>query len=387
MAEWRFIVKFIHLSDLHIGKRVNEFSMLEDQKYILNKIVNDIEKSGADAVIIAGDVYDKTVPSAEAVQLFDEFLTKLADMDIYVFVISGNHDSAERLAFVQKLLRKQKVYISPVFDGDIFPVKVTDAYGEINVYMLPFVKPAHVKRVYPECLLERYSDAVKYVIDKMNINTQCRNILIAHQLVTGAGRCDSEDISVGGIDNVDVEVFDKFDYVALGHIHSPQSIVKDCIRYCGTPLKYSFSEMNHVKTMTVIDIKEKGNIEIDTSNVLYPLRDMHEIRGKYMDITDRRFYKDIKTDDYFHIILEDENDIPDALGRLRSIYPNIMRMDYDNERTRKNEIIDSDIDMEIKTPLEMFEEFYKLQNNVQMSENQRKIVKDIIDRLMEEEGV
>lgn len=374
-------MKFVHLSDLHIGKRVNEISMFEDQKYILSKIIEIIEKSHADAVIIAGDIYDKSVPSAEAIMVFDRFLTELSELNIYIFIISGNHDSPERLAFGEQLLQKQNIFISPVFDGDISPIRMQDEFGEVFVYLLPFIKPAHVRRVYPECEADNYSAAVKYVIDKMNVDDTKRNILVAHQLVTGAGRCDSEDISVGGMDNVDVNVFEKFDYVALGHIHGPQNISSGNIRYCGTPLKYSFSEMKHVKSVTIVELKDKGTIETDTSNELIPLHDVREIRGKYMDITDRNYYRDTNTEDYLHIILEDENDIPDVMGRLRSIYPNIMKLDYDNERTRNNKKIDVIEDLDVKTPMQLIDEFFELQNNRKMNEVQEEIVTNIIDEV------
>lgn len=374
-------MRFLHLSDLHIGKRVNEFSMIEEQKYILRQILDAIDSEGIKAVIIAGDIYDKSVPSAEAVLVFDEFLTSLAKRNLYVFVISGNHDSPERIAFGGSLMKECHVYMSPVFNGEVKPVTLKDEYGPLNIYMLPFIKPANVKKVYPDADIDSYSDAVKFVIDNMDINSNERNIIAAHQLVTGADRCDSEDISVGGMDNVDVSVFEAFDYAALGHIHGPQSISRDTIRYCGTPLKYSFSEMNHKKSLTIVDMLEKGNISTDTSHILVPAHDMREIRGKYMEITDRKFYNGTNVEDFLHVILEDEEDIPDVLGRLRSIYPNIMKLDYDNTRTRNKNDIDCVTDMEVKTPMQLFEEFFRLQNNADMNSEQREMVKDIIEEI------
>ena len=372
-------MRFLHLSDLHIGKRVNEFSMIEEQKYILNQILNVIDDERVESVLIAGDIYDKSVPSAEAVLIFDEFLTNLADRNLTVFVISGNHDSPERIAFGNRLMKECCVYMSPVFNGDIRHITLKDEYGSVNIYMLPFIKPVNVKKVYPDAEADSYSDAVKFVIDKMDVNKSERNIIVAHQLVTGAGRCDSEDISIGGMDNVDASVFEPFDYVALGHIHRPQSISRDTLRYSGTPLKYSFSEMNHNKSLTIVDMLEKGNISIDTSHILVPEHDMREIRGRYMEITDRNFYIGTNIEDYLHIILEDEEDIPDVLGRLRSIYPNIMKLDYDNLRTRTNNDIDSASDLEEKTPMQLFEEFFRLQNNADMNSRQRELIEGIIE--------
>ena len=234
-------MKLIHLSDLHLGKRVNEFSMLEDQQYILTEILHIIDEEQPDGVLIAGDVYDKTVPSAEAVALLDDFLVRLAKRDLQIFLISGNHDSPERMAFGGRLMEGSGVHLAPVYDGRVRPIPMTDAYGTVNFYLLPFVKPAHVRRCFPEREITTYTDALAAAIEAMGVDTNGRNVLLTHQFVTGAARCDSEELSVGGTDNVDVSVFDPFDYVALGHIHGPQRVGRDTVRYCGTPLKYSFS--------------------------------------------------------------------------------------------------------------------------------------------------
>ncbi|MHB1153156.1 MAG: exonuclease SbcCD subunit D [Eubacteriales bacterium] len=373
-------MKFIHLSDLHIGKRVNEFSMLEDQEYILFKIINIIDDEKVDSVLIAGDIYDKSVPSAEAVQLFDDFLTKLADRNLSVFIISGNHDSPERIAFGGRLMSSRRVFMSPVYEGEIVPVMLSDGYGEICVYMLPFIKPAHVKRIYPETEIETYNEAVKTVIGSINIDSDKRNILVAHQFVTGAERCESEDVSIGGLDNVDATVFEVFDYAALGHIHGLQSMQSETVRYSGTPLKYSFSEVSHKKSATIIEFGEKGSIAIRTVPLI-PKRDMREIKGTYSAVTALDNYRDTNTDDYMHITLTDEEDIPDAVGKLRSIYPNIMKLDYDNNRTRSNQTISGAENAEQKTPLKLFEEFYLLQNNKAMSEEQREFALGMIEKI------
>ncbi|MCI9353239.1 MAG: exonuclease SbcCD subunit D [Firmicutes bacterium] len=377
-------MKFIHLSDLHIGKKVNEFSMLEDQKYIFEKIISIIEQQKIDGVFIAGDVYDKSIPSREAVQVFDDFLTKIASKNIPVFVISGNHDAAERIAFGAEMMKQSKVYLSPVFDGNINEVILKDEYGEIAIYMLPFVKPATVRPFYNDVEINSYNDAVKTVIEHTNINKNRRNILIAHQFVTGAEKSNSEDISVGGIDNVDAEVFDDFDYVALGHIHKPQFVGRETIRYCGTPLKYSFSEVNHKKSACIVILREKGNISIEKIDLM-PQKDMCEIKGYYQEITALCYYKNINVQNYMHIILKDEQDIVDAIAKLRSIYPNIMRLDYDNKRTQNNQKIDITENIEYKTPLQLLQQFYEIQNNCAMTEEQTLFSARIMEKIWEVE--
>ena len=240
-------MKFIHLSDLHLGKRVNEFSMLEDQQYILTEILHIIDTEKPDGVLIAGDVYDKSVPSAEAVALLDDFLVRMSKRSLRIFLISGNHDSPERMAFGGRLMESSGVYLAPVYDGKVTPITLIDEYGPVKVYLLPFVKPAHVRRCFPEQEISTYTDALCVAIEAMNVDPVERNVLVTHQFVTGATRCDSEELSVGGTDNVDVSVFESFDYVALGHIHGPQQVSRETVRYCGTPLKYSFSEAGHEK--------------------------------------------------------------------------------------------------------------------------------------------
>lgn len=376
-------MKFIHLSDLHLGKRVNEISMLEDQEYILTKIINIIDEEAPDGVILAGDIYDKSVPSAESVLLFDEFLVRLSKRNIKVFVISGNHDSPERIAFGSRLMSNSGVYVSPVYDGDVVSVDMTDDYGTVSVFMLPFIKPSHVKRYYPDDDISTYSDAIQTAIKHMNVDPENRNVLITHQFVTGASRCDSEDITVGGSDNVDAKVFASFNYVALGHIHSPQNVGSETIRYCGTPLKYSFSEAGQKKSVTIVELKEKDDIAIHTVS-LTPIRDMMEIKGNYMEVMSRDFYKDMDTKSYLHITLTDEEDIPDAIGKLRSVYPNIMKLNYDNKRTRSNLQINSTGDVERKTPVELFSEFYEKQNNQPLSAEQHAFVVEMIEKIWED---
>lgn len=373
-------MKFIHLSDLHLGKRVNEFSMIEDQKYILLQTINIIDDEKPDAVIIAGDIYDKSIPSEEAMLLFDDFLLRLSKRNISVFVISGNHDSSVRLSDHSKLIENQGIYLSPVYDGTLKPVSMEDEYGEINVYMLPFIKPVVVKQYFGDEEILSYTDAVRVAIKHMNVDCNKRNVLVAHQFVLGATTCESEEHIVGGLDSVSSDVFDCFDYVALGHIHGKQYIGRETVRYCGTLLKYSFSEKNHVKSVTVVDIKEKGNIDI-REVMLTPRRDLREIKGSYEDITNRKNYEGTNIDDYVHIVLTDEEDVIDAIGKLRTIYPNIMKLSYDNKRTRENNVLTEAGAIEEKSPLELFEDFYSMQNNVSMSPWQTDYVKELIEEI------
>ena len=374
-------MKLMHLSDLHLGKRVNEFSMLEDQVYIINKIISIIDDKKPDGIILAGDIYDKPIPPAEAVELFDDFLYKLSQRNIKVFIISGNHDSAERIAFGSRLFDKSGIYLSPVYDGKISPIELNDDYGKINIYMLPFIKPVHVRRFFPDEEISSYTDAVSTVIKNMNMNmdNDIRNILITHQFVTGSSRTESEDISVGGSDNVDSIVFKDFDYVALGHIHRSQSCGSEYIRYCGTPLKYSFSEANDTKSITLLDINEKGNIKLDFIP-LTPLRDMVEIKGTYNELILKSFYENTTLqEDYVHITLTDEEDIPDVITKLRVVYKNIMKLDYDNNRTRSISEISLINDMESKSPLELFDIFYESRNGQYLSDVQRDFMENIIE--------
>ena len=334
-------MKIIHLADLHIGKRVNEFSMIDDQKYILNQILKIIDKEKPDAVIIAGDVYDKQVPSIEAVELLDSFISDISKRKTTTFIISGNHDSAERLAFGSSLMAMGKIYISPVYNGKISKYTLKDDFGSANFYLLPFVKPSHVKRFFPDEKIESYTDAIKVVVDNLKLDTSEINILIAHQFVTGASRTESEEISVGGLDNVDASVFEDFDYVALGHIHRPQKIGTERIRYCGTPLKYSFSEVNDTKSVSIIEINSKEDFNLRTIP-LVPKRDMRKIRGTYEELITKTSYESTNTDDYIHVTLTDEFNVADAIQKLRVIYKNIMKLEYDNMRTRESRKINLD---------------------------------------------
>ena len=371
-------MKLIHLSDLHIGKRVNEISMLEEQAHILLQILQIIDEENADAILIAGDVYDKSVPSAEAVTLFDDFLCRLAKRKLPVLIISGNHDSPERLAFGNRLMEVSGIHISPVYNGNVAPVTLCDSHGPVDFWLLPFLKPTHVRRFYPEEGIESYTDACRVAIEKMGIAPSRRNVLLAHQFVTGAQRSESEEISVGGSDNVDATVFASFDYVALGHLHGPQNIGSNRIRYCGTPLKYSFSEENHIKSVSVVELGEKGHLRVDL-RPLTPLRDLRQLRGSFAQLESAESSKD-----YLHIVLTDEEDIPEAVGKLRLRFPNLMKLSYDNTRTRTNQVIDGAEDVQSKSPLTLFEELYEKQNNRPMNDLQRDTVLSLIESIWED---
>lgn len=381
-------MKFLHLSDLHLGKRVNDVPMLDDQRFILQQIEAIVADEKPDAVLIAGDVYDKSVPSAEAVELLDDFLCRLAAARQQVFVVSGNHDSPERLAFASRLIDASGIHLSRVYDGKVAPITLRDEFGPIHIYMMPFVKPALVRHCYPEEKIDNYTDAFRVAVAQMNVDWTERNVLVAHQFVTGPDgvsgiiHSDSEDISIGGLDNVDASVMADFDYVALGHIHGPQNVGGySHIRYCGTPLKYSFSEISHKKSITRIVLGKKGSCEV-TTIPLQPLHDMREIRGKYAELTDRRFYAGTQTEDYLRVVLTDEQDVLEALSRLRTVYPNIMQLEYDNERTRISRQPITAATAE-RQPVELFADFFKQCNGKDMSEEQTKIITELIQTIWE----
>lgn len=378
-------MKFLHLSDLHIGKRLKEFSLLEDQTYILQRILDIVDDECPNAVLIAGDVYDKSVPSGEAVGVFDEFLCRLVSRGVKTFIVSGNHDSSERLAFGGRIMEKGGVYLSPVYDGNVSPVVLEDEQGEVCLYLLPFIKPVHVRSAFPEETIDSYTGALEVAIREMHLDESKRNVLVAHQFVTGASRTDSEEVSVGGTDNVDARVFAPFDYVALGHIHRAQNCGDPRVRYCGTPLKYSFSEAKDEKSVTVVELGAKGDLTV-REVPLKPLREMRELKGTYDELTRLSFYENTTYDkDYVRVILTDENDILDAMGKLRVIYKNLMGLEYDNTRTRTSAEDLTAREVENKSPIELFAEFYAQQNGNPMCEEQTSFVRSLIEEIWEGE--
>lgn len=377
-------MKLMHLSDLHLGKRLNEFSLMEDQEYILKQILHILEEQRPDGVLIAGDVYDKAVPSTEAVSLFDDFLYQLSQRKLPVFVISGNHDSAERIAFGSRLLDASGIHLSPVYRGQVEPITLSDEFGSVHFWLLPFLKPIHVRRFFPEEPTDTYSQALSTAVSHLPLNTEERNVLITHQFVTGASRSDSEELSVGGADHVDGSIFEDFDYVALGHLHRPQSCGSEKLRYCGTPLKYSFSEATDEKSVTFVELREKGSLTV-TTVPLKPLRELVELKGSFEELTDKAFYEGTTwQEDFTHLTLTDEEDIPDALGKLRLIYQNLMKLDYDNSRTRSQSEIAPEAETRSKSPLELFSDFYELQNNRSLTEQQLVFLEELLARMEEQ---
>ena len=376
-------MKLIHLSDLHLGKRLLDCSLLEDQRDILGKIQNIVKEEAPQAVLIAGDIYDKSVPPAEAVQLFDDFLAELAGLGTKVFVISGNHDSPERIAFGSRLMAAGGVYLSPVYGGTVEPLRLEDEHGPVDIYLLPFLKPAHVRAAYPEEPIHSYTDALAAAIAHMPMDPGARRVLLAHQFVTGALSCDSEERSVGGSEQVDAGVFDAFDYVALGHLHSPQSVGRESLRYCGTPLKYSFSEREQEKSVTVVELGKKGQVTVRT-RPLRPLRELHQLKGTFAGLMAGDCGAEVR-DSYLALTLTDEENVPDAIGRLRTVYPHILKLDYDNARTRAlGQLLQTELESR-KSRLEIFEEFFEARNQRPMSGQQRDYVAALLEELGEEE--
>ena len=378
----------MHLADLHLGKRVNGFSMMEDQEYILNRILEIMEEEKPDGLLIAGDVYDKTIPPAEAVRLMDDFLTAVAAKHVPVFLISGNHESAERVAFGHQLMQGSGIWISPVYDGTIRHHTLEDRWGEVNIYLIPFLRPSVVRSFFPDVEIEDYTDALRTIIEDLQVDTSRRNVVLAHQFVTAAGAlpetCDSEQLSVGGLDRVDGSVFSPFDYTALGHLHGPQRVGSETIRYAGSPLKYSFSELHQKKSVTVAELRAKGETEI-RQIPLQPRREMIELRGTFEEILEEARKKGGLQTDYYHMILTDETDVVDALSRLREYYPNIMLLDYDNRRTRSQKEVEQLDRVEERTPGELFAALYEQQNGQEMDSDRKEYLDGLIREIWEEQ--
>lgn len=376
-------MKFLHLADLHIGKRLNEMSLLEDQQYILNQILGIIDQEAPDAVLLAGDIYDKSVPAAEAVVILDDFLTSLAQRAMPVCMVSGNHDSPERLGFGGRIFERQGLHVAGVFDGSVTYVDLKDEHGMVRVWLLPFLKPSMIAPFYADRVFASWQDALCTVLSDMPLDASCRNVLVAHQFVTGVGvdpeRSDSEAFQIGTAENIDVTAFAAFDAVALGHLHGPQRIDRDVIRYAGSPLKYSFSETRHQKSVSMIELAEKGNVTIRLVP-LTPLRDMREVRGPLADLVlAGRMLS--QTQDYIRAILTDTDEPYDAIGQLRQVYPNLMRIDFDNRRTLLDAKWQEEapIDIEQKSPTDLFCEFFEQQNGSSMSETQKRMLVSILE--------
>lgn len=376
-------MRFLHLADLHIGKRLNEFNLIEDQTYILEQITQLCLDQEVDGVFIAGDVYDKSQPSIEAVELLDDFLTKLTSLNLSVLMISGNHDSPERLSFGSRMLQRNGLHVAGGFDGLLQKVTLEDGHGPLHVYLLPFIKPAQV-RPYFQDKIESYDEAIEAVLSTRELEANERNILIAHQFVVSGDnqpeRSDSETMMVGGLDSVDASVFRDFDYVALGHLHRPQRIGLDTVRYGGSPLKYSFSEARQDKSVTILDFGPKGELKLE-QHPLRPLRDLREIKGPLEELL--RLGKDDEegSQDYLRITLTDEEEIYDALGQLRPVFPNLMALDFENTRSAAGARAQMAAagDLVSKSPLELFATFYELQNGSGLSKEEIKVMEEVME--------
>lgn len=383
-------MKILHLADLHLGKILQEQSLIEDQEYMLKEIINIIKEEKVKVLLISGDVYDRSIAQVEAVNLLDNFLKILIkELKIKVFIISGNHDSKDRLGFGNKIFEDEGLYIESKYNGKLKKVKLEDEYGPLNIYMLPFIKPVEVKKFFEDDLENNYDLAINKIIEKEQINEIERNIIMVHQFVTAGNvkpeRTESEVLSLGGIENVDVSNFNKFDYVAIGHVHRPQKIGRDTARYAGTILKYSFSEINHNKSIPIIDIKEKSNITINLLP-LKPLRDMREIKGPIEELIKEENYKEGNVEDYIKAIITNEELVYDAIGKIKKIYPNTLKLEIQNSKTiNKNEEQNINLEeLQKKSELELFSDFYKLQNNLDLNEEQKEIVKNIISEVKHE---
>ncbi len=382
-------MKLLHLADLHIGKRVYEYSMLEEQKSVLMQAFQMAKEHQVDAVLIAGDVYDKTIPTIEGVKLFDTFLTALKTKNIPTFIISGNHDSAERLSFGRHLLENAEIYLSGTYEEEILKKTLTDEFGEVDIYLLPFLKPQQIEVAEGEEKPQDYTEAVKLILGRLKINKNNRNVLVAHQFVGGGSaepdRADSETQSVGGVDMVDYRVFEDFDYVALGHLHGAQHVGRESVRYAGSPVKYSFSEARQVKSATLVTLGRKENAlagaDITVEKLPFtPVHDMREIKGTLEQLTNPEVLKESDCNDYMHITLTDEEEIYDVFGKLRAVYPNLMALDFDNKRTRaEGAVALAGEAVREKSTMELFCDFFRQQAGCEISPMQEQIIKDIIE--------
>lgn len=376
-------MKLLHLADLHIGKRVCGFSMLPDQKHILQEVIRLAVQEKVDAVLLAGDLYDKPIPPIEAVSLLDDFFTALSQANIPIFAITGNHDSPTRLRFGTRLMQREHLYLAADYQEARPPVTLRDTFGPVQFYLLPYIKPARIHHAHPEVQVDSYEDAVAFALQQWKPDTSQRNVLLAHQFLVGGTACESEERAVGGLDEVSAQLFDAFDYVALGHLHGSQKISRESLRYSGSPLKYSLSEYRHQKSVCLVELGEKGKVTIQTLP-LHPLRDLRQVRGTYEAVTARSFYGESNQEDYLHVVLTDEEEVPEAVGRLRVIYPNLMRLSYDNLRTQSQQTILPFSQPEEQTsPMVPFASLYERQNNQPMSEEQEALLRGLVEDIWE----
>lgn len=371
-------MKLIHLGDLHLGKNVNEFSMIEDQKYILRQIIEMAKQYEVDAVLIAGDVYDRSVPSEEAVRLLDSFLTSLYQMGKSVFVISGNHDSDERLHFGSRLLQENGIYIVGKYEGEVACVTLEDTYGPVHVWMLPYVKASRVAHYFPKEDTSTYDAAVRTVLQSCEVNTKERNVIVLHQFVSGKSEpelagSESATVSVGMIDRIGYDCFDAFDYAAMGHIHGGQAVGRETCRYAGAPLKYSLHprEVGSTKTVPLVTLEEKGNVQVELLS-LKPMREVRQLRGRLRDLLENA----VDTEDYVAVTLTDEATQFDAMARIREVYPNAMKLEYDNSSTRALQQ-EYAVEVQGKSFQELMGEFYQFIHGCEPSEAEWNLLNEV----------
>ena len=365
-------MKLLHLSDLHLGIHLCGYSMIEDQEYILDQILSLCEKERPDAVLIAGDIYDRPLPPIEAISLFGKLLSALYRMEIEVFVIGGNHDSAERLSFASDLIENTRIHIAVPYAGRLTTYTLQDAHGEVEIRLLPFSHLSELRRYFPDQKIASMQDAYLAILAAEPLSPDRRSVLVCHPFVAGGLPSESEEISVGGLDVVGASVFEGYDYVALGHLHTPQSIGEN-LRYSGTPLPYSFSECMDKKSATVVILGEKGNVKIE-EHFLVPMRPLLDLRGAFSEICNADFAATVQSDAYLRITLTDEEDVPEALSRLRAHYPHICRLRYDNQRTQANAEISAPTASKEADPMLLFSELYSLQNNKDLSPKQAEVL-------------
>lgn len=370
-------MKILHLADLHFGKKVNDFCMLKEQEHVLGQAYKLIEKENIETILIAGDIFDRPIPPIGALELFDDFLNKLNKLSKKVFIISGNHDNNERLSYMSNLLSKSNIYIAKPYCGKIEKFELSK---NIDIYLMPYLYPALIKKYYKEAEIKTYNDAIKIVVDDIKLNKNKFNILVAHQFVNSSKDTilsQSEEKSVGTIDEINYKIFEKFDYTALGHLHCPQKCTLDKIRYSGSILKYSFSEINQKKHFVVIDVNNNKEMNLN----YYPIHFLHEMKeykGYIEDFLNKDFYKNIDTNDYIHFILQDEY-VLDAKKKLSIIYPNIMLLEFDNEFTKNINSQISSTSIKDKNIYEHFCDFYEKQTNIHLDETKDNIIKNILN--------
>ncbi len=371
-------MRFLHIADLHLGKQMNDLNLLKDQEYVLQQVIHIAGEENVDAVLIAGDVYQRSSPQAEAMALFDSFVSQLAEQGKKVFIISGNHDSALRISYFSSLVKNSGVYVTEAFHGEMQHVTLQDTDGDITVWMLPFLRPAQVKRALPDEKISSYQDAIRAVLRNADIDYSGRNLLMCHQFISGCEVCDSEELTIGTLDHIDGAAFDGFDYVALGHIHGPQKVLRDTLRYAGSPLKYSFSEARHKKSVCIVDMQEKGEVQVRTIP-LYPLHDVRLIEGKLDELMQMSY-----SEDYVWVTINDELPPPDAKVTLSVNFPNMMKFSVVNSKTKYDLDIRATEAMENKTVAELFSDFYRLQNNDQQPSDLHMQVLNKVIRELEE---